>query len=529
MTLTDYPPPNSERSDTADVTPVLLAVIDIGTTSIRMSIAQRDETGDIHELDTLKRPADLGKDAFTKGSLQRETIEECVNVLLDYRRVLDEYGFSPEDKLRVVATNAVREAQNRLAFLDRIFVATGFSVDLIEDAEVNRLAYLGVQPYIARNHHLNDATTLVIEIGGGSTDILSLTEGIVSQSHSYRLGSLRLGETLQLFRMAQDKRLPLLNDHIRRIVERIHVDFPSATRTELIALGSEARFAASHLIPDWKHDCSTTIPIQELENFTEDIIASAPDDLVRNFNITFIEAETLGITLSVYLHIARCYDLKHIHVSDSTLRDGLLTELALDGAWTDDFRNLVIRSAIDLGSRYHFNETHALHTAHLCNLLFTELRHVHRLPMKYELILSIAALLHDVGYIVSDRSHHKHSMYLIMNSTLFGMSKMDLLLIALVARYHRRANPKPLHDGYATLDSQSRIAVSQMAAILRTADALDRSARQRISNFSCSQDGHYFIITVPEVKELSLEQLALNEKGTLFENVFGMSILLRSG
>ena len=529
MTTKLDPDPNNLPPTRGDDTATLLAVIDIGTTSIRMSIAQRDQAGSLKVLDKLNRPAPLGKDTFTRGSIQRSTIEDCVNILLDYRRVLEEYGFSSTDKIRVIATNAVREAQNRLAFVDRIFIATGFTVEPIDDAEAKRLTYYSVQPFVSRRKKLKKATNLVIEIGGGSTDILSLQDGLVTHSHSYRLGSLRLGETLNLFRLARDKRLPLLTDHIHRTIERIHLDFPFSSGIELIALGGEARFAAAQIAPDWNNDHSVTLPVTKLQKLATKTLTASPNDLVRKYGITFIEAETLGISLNIYAEISKCYELKHIYVSEATLRNGLLTELSLNGAWTEDFRNLVIQSAIDLGQRYQFIEAHARHTAELCHQLFTELRDVHRLPERYELILYIAALLHDIGYIVSDRSHHKHAMFLIRNSELFGLSQLDLLQVALVARYHRKANPKPLHEGYSTLDPENRIAVSQMAAILRTADALDRSGKQRITDIACAQEGRNFIITVKDTKDLSLEKLALKEKGRLFEDVFGMSIVLRNG
>ena len=160
-------------------------------------------------------------------------------------------------------------------------------------------------------------------------------------------------------------------------------------------------------------------------------------------------------------------------VSTGTLRDGLMWEMATREAWSDEFRKHIIRSALEIGRKYQFDEPHASHVAALSKLLFDALRKEHQLPPRFETLLTVAALLHDIGLFVSNRSHHKHSMYLILNSDLFGLSARDLQLVALVARYHRRALPRTTHEGYTTLDRETRVAVSKLAAILRVADALD--------------------------------------------------------
>jgi len=143
-------------------------------------------------------------------------------------------------------------------------------------------------------------------------------------------------------------------------------------------------------------------------------------------------------------------------------------------------------------------------------------------------MLYIAALLHEIGLYISYRSYHKHSMYLILNSELFGLGRKDVMLVALAARYHRRASPKPSHDGYASLNVEHRIAVSKMAAILRVADALDDSRSQRVRGIECICEDSRLVISVPHVEDLSMEQLALKQKGSLFEEIFGMQVLLRT-
>ena len=155
----------------------------------------------------------LGKDVFTDGAISPATMEACVAVLRDYRRVLEQYGLSPGGRglsgggaggraagggrLRVVATSAVREATNRLTFLDRVFAATGIEIEPIDEAETTRVTYLGVLPYLQEEPDLHSATVAVAEVGGGTTDVLAIRGGDVRFSQSYRVGALRMREAVR--------------------------------------------------------------------------------------------------------------------------------------------------------------------------------------------------------------------------------------------------------------------------------------------------------------------------------------------
>lgn len=505
-----------------------VAVVDIGATSVRMAIAEIDSMANVRILEEISQVVSLGHDTFSTQKISRKSIEECAVVLRSCRRLMREYGITRPDQMRVVATSAVREATNRLAFIDRMYIATGFEVESLDEAEVNRITYMGVQPLLQSTAQLASVKTVVVEVGSGSTEILVVRGGNVLFSNTYRLGSLRLLEQVDRLNTSIAKQRTIIESQVHRFVHQIYEHVDSDRQIQMVALGGDMRLAANNL------NCSSlgkdlrSVSLADLTEFARMVGTLREEDLVARFDLSYADAETLWPSLVSYIHLAREFEVPEIHVAETNLRDGLLSDLAVRDAWTVEFRNQIIRSAINLGRKMSFDETHARHVATLSRKLFADLAEEHQLDQRMELILYLAALLHEIGMFINARSHHKHAMYIIRNSELFGLSVKDLLLVALIVRYHRRSSPQPDHEGYATLDRSDRVAVAKLAAILRLAIALDESRSQRINNIRCKRDGDRLIITTHGIEDVSLEQLTVRHSGELFEEVFGMSVFLRS-
>lgn len=504
-----------------------VAVVDIGSTSVRMAIAEVGR-GTFRILEEVSQMVSLGKDVFSTQNINRKTIEECVVVLKSCRRLMKEYGITSPQQIRVVGTSAVREANNQVAFLDRVFIATGLEIEALDEAEVIRITYMGVQSILQSNPELAAAKNLVVEIGSGSTEAMLVRGGNVLFSNTYRLGSLRLLDQVDRLNTSLAKQRIIIESQVQRRVQQIaeHVDIDPTL--QLVALGGDIRLAADNLECVSLGDQLRSLALKDLTDFARSVNSLKEEDLVSRFGISYWDAETLWPALIAYIHLARELQLDTIHVAPTNLRDGLLSDIAQQDSWTQEFRNQIVRSAINLGRKMAFDETHARHVANLSRKLFADLQEEHQLDQRMELILYLAALLHEVGLFISPRSHHKHAMYIVRNSELFGLSERDLLIVSLVVRYHRRSSPRPEHEGYSTLDRRQRVYVSKLAAILRLAIALDESRSQRIGNIRCNRDHNRWLITAFGVEEVSLEQLTIRQSSGLFEEVFGMSVFLRS-
>nr|WP_236649893.1 Ppx/GppA phosphatase family protein [Rhodopirellula sp. SM50] len=514
---------------TASTIQRVVAVIDIGATAMRMAVAEIHAGAKVRMLDQLVQPVQLGKEAFETRRLSRKSTERVVSVLAQYQRVLREYGIEGTSDIRVVGTSAVREASNRLAFADRVYTATGLHVEPIDEAEVNRITYMGITPQLLANAELSNGKAMVLEVGGGSTEVLIVRSGNVLASNSFRLGSLRMLQAIDLARAGADRRRALLENHINRTLNQLNEFVRGDSQLNLVAVGGDIRLATRLIVDDWQPGELAVMPTKSLTELTDTVLKMGDDEIVKRFDASFIEAETLGPALLAYAMLAKQFRLEHVYVSDTNLREGLLKDIAVGGSWTAEFRNQIVRSALSLGRRFHFDEMHARSVAELARKLFDQLRSEHLLDNRHEVILHVAALLHEIGMQINVRSHHKHSLYIIKYSELFGLSRSELLQVGLIARYYRRAPPQPSHTDYMSLDRETRVIVNKLASILRLATALDDTRTSRIREIECQTDGKRLMIHVPGVRDVSLEQIAMKQQAGLFRDVFGLSVVLRAG
>ncbi|MCA9083127.1 MAG: exopolyphosphatase [Planctomycetaceae bacterium] len=505
-----------------------MAVIELGTSSIRMAIGETDGVSGVRMLEQLVRGVSLGKDTFTRREIQRDTLQQCVTVLKSYRRKLEEYQCSDPKHIRVVATSAVREAANRMDFLDRVYTSTGFAVEPIDDAEIARLTYLGIRPLLERESDLRDATTLMMEVGGGNTEILLLRGRNIMHSQSYRLGSLRMQQMIRQYQAAREQSVNIMHGQIDRTLEQMRDVIPQHGEIELLALGSDVRFVASALQLDVSGGNMVRVPLRQLHRMTTGLAGMTVEQIMRRHHLELSHAETLVPALLAYVRMAQFLGTQHILVTGFNLRDALLQGMLQSADWSEDFREQIFRSAEELARKFHIDLDHSRHVARLCRQIFQALQSEHKLDVRCETILYVAALLHEAGLFVSASSYHKHSHYLISNSEIFGLNSLDHKLTALVARYHRRATPKASHEPFAELDRDSRVVLSRLASILRLGISLAHSRTQRIRSLECTVERNRLVVRpIGPTGDLSMEQLELRQNSAMFQDVFGMTVLLR--
>jgi len=503
----------------------LEAVIEIGATGIRLLVAEIAADGTWRVIDRAERALALGRDVFTSGSISRDSLLQCLAILNRYREILSGWAIL-DDHVTVVATSAIREARNRDSILDRLAVKTGFRVRVIDGIEENRLMYLVVD-FALRDApaKLSKENSIIIDIGGGSTEIMLLQKGKMVAAHSFRMGTVIIEQQIKAMAGSAKDMRRFLAEYIRTTGENLNNELRLNLVKQLIAIGNDARLVARS-VGTQVTDLYAVIKREDFIAFVEKITNYSIEESVRHFRISYNDAETLVPGLLAYQFFLEMTGAEIVVVPYLSIREGvIISQLAgPDHLVREEFYNQVVASALNLGKKFHLDEEHSRYVTRIALKLFDCLESELGLDRHARLILECSAILHDIGSFIRSSDHHIHSQYIILHSDIFGLNKDDMNVLSNVVRYHRAELPNAGHPEYATLPRSDRTMVLKLSALLRVADALDRGHSQHIQDFDIELTRDTLFLRAQGTHDITLEKLALEEKADLFEDIFGYKL-----
>jgi exopolyphosphatase / guanosine-5'-triphosphate,3'-diphosphate pyrophosphatase len=507
-----------------------LAAIDLGTNSFHLVVGRMLPNGRFETFASEKEMVRLGAGSGDMKHLSPEAIERGVAALRRFRQVAD----ISHAQLRAVATSAVREAENQAQFLRRARVDAGVEVDVISGTEEARLIHLGVLQALP----VYRERLLLIDIGGGSTEILVGRGRDIHWSRSLKLGAIRLTD-----RFFPDGRTsPKRAERCRRYLQ----SFLAPAVTELrqyeldLAVGSSGTIENLALMaallrgePAPKSINSAVIGRAELSKLAQQLVdATTPEERAKLPGIEAKRADILPAGALLLDCLVESLDLDQLTVSSFALREGVLLDTARAHDHADPLHHL---SDLRQASVEHLLEVydpdidHAHRSAALALELFEQTGPAHALPAHYAEYLQAGALLANIGRFIAHDAHHKHSYYVIRNSDqLTGFASHEIELIAQVARYHRKSAPKSRHPEFAGLTDEDQRAVRILAGLLRIAIGLDRGHRGVVDHVRCDVDPerHHLTIeaVVPELTAAQLEAYTADARKDLLADALGMSV-----
>jgi exopolyphosphatase/guanosine-5'-triphosphate,3'-diphosphate pyrophosphatase len=470
-----------------------IAAIDIGTNSLHMIIARTGPDGSFEIVGREKDMVRLGAGGLDGRALGESTMAAALQTLTRFKRLAESRGV---DQIKAVATSAVREAPNGGEFLRTVDRETGIRARIISGLEEARLIHRAAMHAV----DVGSSTAVVIDIGGGSTEITCGTAAGPQVARSFHLGVIRLSE-----RFVQSD--PLSDRDERRLVRRISsalgheldevvrrgFDRVIGTSGTILSLGALALGAGGTPVASELQLHHSRVSAKALHKLRKDIVGLPLADRLKLPGLDSRRAD-LVVSGAVLLDtILRHLGAHEITLCDVSLREGVVLEYIeshrSDIERIESYPDIRKRSVIDLAQRCRYRAEHALHVAALSLSLFDQLRAVHGLDARAREWLEYSALLHDVGEHISYENHHRHSYYLIKNGGLRGFEPNEIEVIALAARYHRRGTPKKTHRELEGLPRGHRGVVRWLAAMLRVAESLDRSHGQIIGGVTVQLEG----------------------------------------
>lgn len=500
---------------------MLRAAVHIGASHASMIILRIAEDGTEERVDFLEKNIPLGRDIFGSGKVRSTTIEQAVTVIRGFKESLTELGLG-DIPIRAVTTNTLEEAANAEVFLNRLHIACKWHFESLDDGEMTRLVFLKTRRRLRDTPSMQQRNTIVAHVGPGNARLILSKKGRIVRYQSYRLGTHRCWERLQSPDLTGEPIIRLIREQITGLIAQIHYDFRDEGIEDLVMIGTEIQMLAPYLSkPD-----KTKSRYNVLRQLTSDIAAVTEPERVKNYNLDYQTAGTVLPALVINAAIAESFGLDSLRVSRSDYEEGLLTDLAHPDAAHDELKSQLLHSSKLTAKKFGCDMRHARHVAHLSGRLFQETRALHELTDHDALLLEVAAILHEVGNHISPKSHELHGLYIIRHSEIFGLSDPDRLLVALITRYHRKAAPQLSHPHYNKLTPTDRIRVAKLSALLRVADALERTHSQRIKDFTVTLGEGKATVNLEGVIDASAERLALPTKANLFQNLFGLKLVL---
>ena len=491
-----------------------LALLDIGSNSIHMILTEIQPDFSYKILDRFKDVTRLGEETFKSGHLSPGALAKGTEVVKNFVTLARNRGFT---RIEAVATSAVREASNGGEFIEAIGRQTGVRIRVVTGQEEARLIYLGVR----QSMDFGDRNVLIADVGGGSVELIVGNRNKLLHATSLKLGAIRLKDLYLRQDTPSAGRLERLEEAVEAQLRTALPRFKKVGFDELVGTSGMIGNLAEIM-----HNQKTGRPIPQinLARFSyKDVVAAEKlllkTPLKHRAEIPGVDPKRVDVLVPAVIVLRvlmERLDIAELTVSDKAIREGLLydfIERHREGIQAEqEIPNVRRRDVLRVARKCQYDPVHTHHVAKLCLQIFDQTASVHKLGEREREWLEYAAILHDVGYLINIRQHHKHSYYLIKNCDLVGFTADEIELIANIARYHRKAIPEDDHRTLKDLPDDLRDTLTVLGGILRVGDALDRSHFGVVRSVQCMMTSAAMDIGLTATDEAALEIWAARER-----------------
>ena len=506
--------------------PVHIAAIDAGSNAVRLSVARAYSALDIEPLHSERYSLRLGEGVFLRPQFSEEVFKKGVKAFRHFHEVMDEFGVT---RYRAVATSATREARNREAFVRHVRLKTGIQLEVINAAEESRLGREAVLAALGPE----TPPRCIADLGGGSLEVTILKDHTVEQTAQLPVGSVRLMTTLNLpgvIRPAQEEQV---RRYVRALLESKLTPRPVLGECVAAVLGGNAETLAI-VAPGPREHGLPTLELSLLRERLPDILDRDVRERMKTYAVRRDRADVMGIAALTLITLGRYLNLRSFSIPGVGVREGLLDDIARDAFsrkephhYNATARQLLVGTR-SFARRLGYEQQHAEHVRELSIQLFDQLQPVHHMPAQSRVLLEAGALLHDIGHMISHRGHHKHGEYLTLNGDIPGLEGRDRAIVAALVRYHnRKSEPAGHHTAYSSLNNADKRITRRLAAILRIAEALDHSHRQKAVKIRASFQRGAVSLQVHARGDAVEDLRDANRSAELFEMEFHVRLYFR--
>lgn len=500
------------------------AAIDIGSYEVSMKIFELSKKIGFRELNYVRHRLELGKGAYSTGRLDRDMVDELCRILNDFGNIMKEFG---AEEYRACATSVFREMENPIITMEQIFQRTGIRVEVLSNAEQHFLGYKSIAAIESGFKKMIQKGTAILDVGGGSLQVSLFDKDALVTTQSLKIGSLRIRERL--------KDLEKEHTHYDQLIEEfIRNDLMAFQRLSLKDRDIKNVILMGDFLTDTIFREEITDRIITRDEFTnryENTVYKTTEVLAEEMEIDPEYASLVVPTMVVCKNFLDIFNAESIWVPGVALLDGLAYDFGEKKKFiksVHNFENDILVASRNIAKRYSSGKNHIQGTTNLALAIFDSMKKVHGMGARERLLLQIAVQLHDCGKYISMADVAECSYRIIMATEIIGLSTEERQIIASAVRYNTTEFVYyENNDDGSGLDRNRYLLVAKLTAILRLANAMDRSHYQKVQGLKAVLKDRELQLVIDSNRDISLELGLLKDKVKFFEEVFGIRLVLR--
>ena len=501
------------------------AAIDIGSYEVSMKIFELSKKIGFRELNDVRYSLELGKGVYSNGKLDTQMLDVLCETLNDFKRMMQDFGVV---EYRACGTSALRELANPLIVVEQIYRRTGFKVEILSNAEQHFLGYKSIAAIERGFKKMIQKGTAILDVGGGSLQVSLFDKDALVTTQSLKMGSLRIRQRLQELEKTTIHYDKLVEEFIRNDLTNFQRLYLKDRDIKNVILMGD--FITDMIFQEEMKD--KIITRNEFMKRYEDTVDKTEDVLAQEMEIDPEYASLVVPTMVVCRSFIDIFQAEALWAPGVSLLDGIAYDYAEKKKFirsVHNFENDILVTSKNIAKRYSSSKSHIQGTMNLCLNIFDSMKKVHGMGKRERLLIQIAALLHDCGKYISMGNVSECSYQIIMSTEIIGLSSLERKMIAYAVRYNTTAFVyyDEIQMLGAGIDRESYIKIAKMTAILRLANAMDRSHCQKVKGIKTVLKDRELQMVMDSSQDISLELGLLQDKVAFFEEVFGIRLVIR--
>ncbi len=500
------------------------AAIDVGSYELAMKIFEIASGSGLREIDHIRHRIDLGTDTFTTGKISYERVDELSRVLRDYRDIMKSYRV---DDYRAYGTSAIRETENTAIVLDQLAQRTGIRIEVLSNSEQRFLNYKAIASR-GRFNKVVEKGTAIVDIGGGSIQISLFDKDTLVTTQNLRLGVLRLQDQLGRLNISPRQYGEILDEMVSsqiQVFKKLHLK--DREIENIIVVDDYISSIVGKNVAGLEE---SSLEAPAIERFLERIHSKSTQQAASALDIPEENVPLLYISGVLINRIAKMMGAKMIWTPGVTLCDGMAYEYAEKHKIIKedhDFEQDIIACAQNISKRYMGSKRRGETLEKIAMTIFDSMKKVHGLGRREGLLLRIATLLHDCGKYISLVNLGECSYNIIMSTEIIGLSHKEREIVANVVKYNHMDFNYGEVTGSGTIDRDAYLTIAKLTAILKIANGLDRSHKQKFKDVRAVLKERELIITVDDSVDIMLEKGLFTRRSVFFEEVYSVRPVIR--